>query len=81
MSDRLKEIVERAASDTEFRDRILEDPTKALQPYGLDEGEFKQIVSALSEKFEGALEERLSKRRLGKFGSLSGPMGIDGAVE
>ena len=81
MSDRLEEIIEKAAGDADFRARLLEDPQRALASYGLSEDEKEQIVSALSEKFEGVLDQRLSKRRMGKFGSLSGPMGIDGAVE
>ena len=81
MSNRLGEIIERAVSDEEFRNELLDSPEVALAPYGLEEDEFNQIVSALSEKFDGALEQRLSKRRMGRFGSMSGPMGIDGAVE
>ena len=81
MSDQLGEIIEKAVNDEAFRTRLLDSPEEALAPYGLDEKEFDQIVSALSEKFDGALEQRLSKRRMGRFGSMSGPMGIDGAVE
>jgi len=75
------EIIEKAMSDTVFRGRLMEDPSSALASYGLSEEEFGRITSALDEKFQGTLEPRLSKRRMGKFGSMSGPMGIDGAVE
>ena len=78
---KVTEIVEKATGDADFRRKLMEDPEQTLAPYGLSDAEFEQIAGALGEEFQGALEQRQSKRRMGKFGSLSGPMGIDGAVE
>ena len=81
MSERMDEVVARAVTDEEFRGRLFDDPAGTLSPFGLADDEVAQVMSALEDKFDGALEKRLSKRRIGKFGSLSGPMDIDGAVE
>ena len=82
MDDRkIGEIIEKAMSDAGFRGRLMEDAAAALASYDLTDEEFDRIASTLNEQFDGVLEPRLSKRRMGKFGSMSGPMGIDGAVE
>ena len=81
-SETVQSIIERALEDADFRDKLLDDTRAAVSGYELSEQELQCLETAKSDAFQGELEARISKRRMGgKFGSFTGPMGIDGAVE
>ena len=78
----VEQILARALSDEGFRQALAEDPEKACAEYDVTAEEIQQIVASMDEQFAGELEPRLSKRKMGgKFGSFSGPAGIDGLVD
>ena len=81
-SQTVQTIIEKAMEDQDFRKALVDDPRTATAEYGLSEEELTSLESAMEEAFQGELEARISKRRMGgKFGSFTGPLGIDGAVE
>ncbi len=74
-------IIDKAMSDEQFRARLLKDPVEALKDYDVTEEEMQQLAASIGEEFVGALEMRLSKRKMGgKFGDF-GAAGIDGLVD
>ena len=75
-------IIERALEDADFRRALMDDTRAAVASYELSEEEIQKLEAAMSDAFQGELEPRISKRRMGgKFGSFTGPMDIDGAIE
>jgi len=79
--EEMDKIIERAASDNSFRKQLLEDAIKACRPYDITGEELSDIIKATEETFAGELDVRISKRKMGKFGGFTGPMGIDDIVE
>lgn len=79
--EEMDRILERAASDAAFRKQLLEDPIAACKPYDITGDELSEIINSSHETFAGELDVRISKRKMGKFGGFSGPMGIDDIVE
>ena len=74
-------IIERAVQDEKFREKLMADPGAVATEYGVCEKELRDVLEKSSE-FSGELEARVSKRKMmGRFGGLSGPMGIDGVEE
>jgi len=77
----LEQIVNRAVQDQEFRNQLISDPVAACAGYDVTPEE----IASLAEQFSGRSEElraRVSKRKLtSDFGGLSGPMGIEDAIE
>jgi len=82
-SETVEKIIEKALEDAEFRNALTQDVRAAVQEYDLSEEELTSLEAAMNDTFQGQqLEPRISKRRMGgKFGSFTGPMDIDGAVE
>jgi hypothetical protein len=77
----LSRIIERAVEDETFREKLLSDPAAVASEYGVAETELRAVLEK-SEQFSGELDARVSKRKMmGRFGGLSGPMGIDGVEE
>ena len=75
-------ILAKALEDESFRQALADDTAKACADYDVTDEEIQQIVASIDEQFAGELETRLSKRKMGgKFGSFSGPAGIDGLVD
>lgn len=80
--EQVEQIMAKAISDESFRHALADDPAKACTDYDVTEEEVQRIVASMEEQFSGELETRLSKRKMGgKFGSFSGPAGIDGLVD
>ena len=77
----MAKIIERAVEDEGFRKKLLADPAAVATEYGVDEADLRAVLEN-SEQFSGELDARVSKRKMmGRFGGLSGPMGIDGIEE
>ena len=79
--EEMDRIIERAASDSKFRKQLLEDASTACESYDITGEELSQIITAAQETFAGELDVRVSKRKIGKFGGFTGPMGIDDIIE
>ncbi len=79
--EEMDRIIQKALSDPAFRKKLLEDPIAACQPYDITGEELSEIIRSSNETFAGELDARISKRKMGKFGGFSGPMGIDDIVE
>jgi hypothetical protein len=79
--EEMDRIIEKALTDSSFREKLLEDPITACQPYDVTGEELSEIIKSSKETFAGELDARVSKRKMGKFGGFSGPMGIDDIVE
>jgi len=79
--EELQKIVERALNDEAFRKLLTENPKEACAGFDVTEEE----IQSLADQFSGTSEEleaRISKRKLtSKFGGLSGPMGIEDAID
>ena len=74
-------IIDKAMTDERFRARLIEDPVRTMEDYDLTEEEMRQLATSMGQEFAGALESRLSKRRMGgKFGDF-GAAGIDGLID
>ena len=82
-SETVGKIIEKALDDTQFRNALMADVRAAVGDLDLFEEELTALEAAMNDTFQGQqLEARISKRRMGgKFGSFTGPMDIDGAVE
>jgi hypothetical protein len=77
----LETIIDKAMTDEQFRTQLIADPGEALKDYDISEDEIKQLAASMGDEFAGALETRLSKRKMGgKFGDF-GAAGIDGLVD
>jgi hypothetical protein len=77
----MAKIIERAVQDEKFREKLVGDPAAVAAEYGVAEPELRAVLEN-NEQFSGELEARVSKRKMmGRFGGLSGPMGIDGVEE
>jgi hypothetical protein len=79
--EEMDRIMDKALSDEAFRSKLLEDPIAACQPYDVTGEELAEIIKSCKESFAGELDARISKRKMGRFGGFSGPMGIDDIVE
>ena len=80
--EQAEQIMAKAISDESFREALADDAATACAEYDVTAEEIEQIVASMEEQFSGELETRLSKRKMGgKFGSFSGPAGIDGLVD
>lgn len=82
-SETVGKIIEKALEDPQFREALMAAVRAATRDYDLSEEELTALEAAMTDTFQGQeLEARISKRRMGgKFGSFTGPMDIDGAVE
>ena len=77
----LEKIIDKAMTDDRFRTQLLDDPIEALKGYDVSEEEMQKLAASMGEEFAGALETRLSKRKMGgKFGDF-GAAGIDGLID
>jgi len=78
----LEAIIERALSDADFRQRLLDDPEAACAEYDLSADQLGKVAASCREAFAGELDARISKKRIGaKFAGFTGPLGIDGVQE
>ena len=74
-------VIQKAIEDSKFRDNLLDDPKSACADFDITDEELSALVKSAEETFAGDLDVRVSKRKMGKFGGFSGPMGIDDIVE